>query len=91
MSQSRLAVIDLAFKKLDKTGDGVITVDDMKGIYNAERHPQFISGEKTREEVFAQFLKNFEVGGHVDGKVSLPAYLKKKIVRQDKPLTFMGR
>uniref|UniRef100_F1LD55 Calcyphosin-like protein n=1 Tax=Ascaris suum TaxID=6253 RepID=F1LD55_ASCSU len=70
MSQSRLAVIDLAFKKLDKTGDGVITVDDMKGIYNAERHPQFISGEKTREEVFAQFLKNFEVGGHVDGKVT---------------------
>uniref|UniRef100_A0A915AAK0 EF-hand domain-containing protein n=1 Tax=Parascaris univalens TaxID=6257 RepID=A0A915AAK0_PARUN len=70
MSQSRLAVIDLAFKKLDKTGDGVITVDDMKGIYNAERHPQFISGDKTREEVFAQFLKNFEVGGHVDGRVT---------------------
>ncbi|VDK31127.1 unnamed protein product [Anisakis simplex] len=69
MSKSRLAVIDLAFKKLDKTGDGVITVDDMRGVYHAERNPQFMSGEKTRDEVFKQFLKNFEVGGHVDGKV----------------------
>lgn len=69
MSKARLALVDAAFKKLDKTGDGVITVDDMKGVYHTERDPHYISGEKSRDEIFTQFLNNFEVGGHVDGKV----------------------
>lgn len=30
MSQSRVKIIGEAFKKLDKTGDGEITVDDLK-------------------------------------------------------------
>lgn len=30
MSPSRLNIIGEAFKKLDKTGDGVITIDDLK-------------------------------------------------------------
>lgn len=71
MSKARLDIIDQAFKKLDKTGDGVVTVDDMQGVYNYQRHPQYISGEKTKEDLFKQFLANFEVDGHVDGKVCL--------------------
>ena len=31
MSKSRVDIIMKAFVKLDKTGDGVITVDDLKG------------------------------------------------------------
>ncbi|MCP9261853.1 Calcyphosin-like protein [Dirofilaria immitis] len=68
MSKTRLMLIDSAFNKLDKTGDGIITVNDMKGVYHAERHPQYISGEKTREDIFNQFLSNFEMKGHIDGK-----------------------
>lgn len=30
MSQGRLNIIDECFKKLDKTGDGTITIDDLK-------------------------------------------------------------
>ncbi|VDK83603.1 unnamed protein product [Onchocerca ochengi] len=75
MSKARLTLIDTAFKKLDKTGDGVITVDDMKGVYHAERHPQYISGEKTREDIFNQFLSNFEMNGHIDGKVTKEEFL----------------
>uniref|UniRef100_A0A1I7YGF1 Calcyphosin-like protein n=2 Tax=Steinernema glaseri TaxID=37863 RepID=A0A1I7YGF1_9BILA len=70
MSQARLNLIDKAFQKLDKTGDGVVTVDDMEGVYEHRRHPQFISGEKSKEEIFQQFLRNFEIGGHVDGRVT---------------------
>ncbi|CAG9537659.1 unnamed protein product [Cercopithifilaria johnstoni] len=75
LSKTRLALIDAAFNKLDKTGDGVITVDDMKGVYYAERHPKYISGEKTREDIFNQFLSNFEMKGHVDGKVTKEEFL----------------
>lgn len=31
MSQSRREIIEKAFQKLDRTGDGVVTVDDLKG------------------------------------------------------------
>ena len=31
MSRARKDVINEAFNKLDKTGDGVITVEDLKG------------------------------------------------------------
>lgn len=75
MSKARVALIDAAFKKLDKTGDGIITVDDMKGVYHADRHPKYISGEKTRDDIFNQFLSNFEMKGHIDGKVwNLPFF-----------------
>lgn len=32
MSQSRINIIDEAFKKLDKSGDKVITIDDLKYV-----------------------------------------------------------
>ena len=35
MSQSRIDIIMKAFVKLDKTGDGVITVDDLKGYVDS--------------------------------------------------------
>ncbi|VVD04093.1 unnamed protein product [Leptidea sinapis] len=34
MSESRRAIVEQAFKKLDKTGDGVLTIDDIRKIYS---------------------------------------------------------
>ena len=34
MSSSRKYIIAKAFKKFDKTGDGVVTVDDLRGYDN---------------------------------------------------------
>ena len=36
MPPDRLALVDQAFKKLDVTRDGVVTIDDIKMIYNME-------------------------------------------------------
>lgn len=30
-----------AFRKLDKTGDGVITIEDLREVYNAKHHPKY--------------------------------------------------
>lgn len=46
---------------MDKTGDGVITIADLRGTYSARKHPQVISGEKTEDEVLSEFLRNFDV------------------------------
>uniref|UniRef100_A0A8C9KR02 Calcyphosine n=1 Tax=Panthera tigris altaica TaxID=74533 RepID=A0A8C9KR02_PANTA len=51
MSQAREAVIAAAFAKLDRSGDGVVTVDDLRGVY---------SGRWTEEEVLLCFLDNFD-------------------------------
>lgn len=36
MSESRRAIVEQAFKKLDKSGDGIITVDDIKNVYSVK-------------------------------------------------------
>lgn len=71
MSQARLAMIDKAFGKMDKTGDCIITLEDLKNVYTAREHPKFKSGEKTEDDILTDFLHNFEGGrGNLDGKVN---------------------
>ncbi|CAJ0959589.1 unnamed protein product, partial [Mesorhabditis belari] len=70
MSETRRKLIDLAFGKMDKSKDGFITAADMKGVFNARKHPKFLSGEKTEEQIFNMYLAHFEIGGHQDGKVT---------------------
>jgi len=70
MNKMRLNLIDLAFKKLDKTGDGVVTLDDLRGVYNIQSHPEYQNGQKTEKELLETFLKKFEEGGSVDGKLT---------------------
>jgi len=69
MNASRRGLINLAFKKLDKNNDGVITVDDLKGTYSVKKHPKFLSGEMTEDQCLEKFLEHFDPSGHDDGKV----------------------
>ncbi|XP_037021271.2 calcyphosin isoform X1 [Artibeus jamaicensis] len=68
MSQAREAVIAAAFAKLDRSGDGVVTVDDLRGVYSCRAHPKVRSGEWTEEEVLRRFLDNFD-SSEKDGQV----------------------
>ena len=70
MSNSRITIIDKAFKKLDKTGDGVVTIEDLQGTYNPREHKNFREGKWTEKQVFEAFLKTFDSPNDPDGKVS---------------------
>ncbi|XP_013077437.1 calcyphosin-like protein isoform X1 [Biomphalaria glabrata] len=69
MSQNRRNLIYQAFRKLDKTGDGVVTIEDLKGVYSASKHPKYLSGEWTEDQVLRQFLDSFD-SDDKDGKIT---------------------
>ena len=70
MSQARRNLIHKAFKKLDKSGDGIVTVEDLHGVYNCKKHPKYLSGEWTEDQCLRQFLDSFD-SDDKDGKVML--------------------
>ena len=49
LNQNRKKIVAQAFKKLDKDGSGYIELNDIKGVYNAKKHPEVIAGKKTEE------------------------------------------
>lgn len=70
MNDRRKKLVDMAFDKLDKTDDGVVTLEDLKGVYSVNNHPKFQSGEMTEEDILNTVLKKFENNTSVDGKVT---------------------
>ena len=42
MSDGRKRVIAESFKKLDRTGDGVVTLDDLHTVYNVKHNPRYL-------------------------------------------------
>uniref|UniRef100_A0A8B9HR42 Calcyphosine-like a n=1 Tax=Astyanax mexicanus TaxID=7994 RepID=A0A8B9HR42_ASTMX len=75
MSGTRVQVIKQAFQKLDSTGDGLVTIEDLQGVYNSKHHPKYKSGEWTEEQVFRSFLDSFDSPYEKDGKVTLEEFV----------------
>jgi Ca2+-binding EF-hand superfamily protein len=65
MNQFRTQLVRKAFQKIDFNGDGVLTVVDIKGKYDASKHPDVKSGKKTNDEVLKEFLETFEMHHNV--------------------------
>jgi len=59
LSPRRLDVVKKAFQKLDKKGEGFVDVKAIHGTYNASKHPLVLSGQKTEEQVLAEFVDSW--------------------------------
>jgi hypothetical protein len=71
MNQNRTKLVDMAFAKLDATGDKVVTIEDVAKNYSVKHHPKYLSGEESEDDIRRKFLAKFEENGVVDGKVRL--------------------
>ena len=69
MNSRRKNLVIMAFRGLDKNGSGEIEPEDLVGAYNASKHPDYLSGKRSEEEILREFLDTFDVGGVKDGKV----------------------
>jgi len=77
MNMARKKVVAQAFKKLDKDGNGWIDLDDIRGTYNAQKHPDVTSGKKTEEQILQEFLETFETA-HAMRNNDAPNYVVTK-------------
>jgi Ca2+-binding EF-hand superfamily protein len=63
MPKCRTDLIHQAFVKLDKDGSGELTIDDLRGVYSVKKHPKYINGQLTEDQVLMEFLKSFSGPG----------------------------
>lgn len=69
INQRRQKLIDMAFKVLDKTGNGTITIEDISAAYSADHDPDVMSGRIAADEALGNFLGMFDTI-QKDGRVS---------------------
>ncbi len=53
--------------------DGRVTLEDIRTIYNASRHPEVISGKKTADQVLTEFMSLWDTQ-EKDGIVSFEEF-----------------
>jgi len=59
----------MAFDILDTDKSGTVTVDDIKGLYDATRHPDVLRGTRTIDDVLEEILGHFELGGEAKVRI----------------------
>ena len=74
LSDRRKELIKAAFAQMDEDGNGIIEAHEVARAYDASKHPLVISGQKEPKEVLEEFLRTFDVGGVVDGMVTLKEF-----------------
>ena len=75
-NQERQACIDYVFRLFDKNNTGVADTNEMKTVFNCQKHPKFLMGKLTVDQMFYLYLKNFnnQVQTTVTKKVKIYFY-----------------
>ena len=58
-NEERQAVIDYVYSIFDKEHTGVADANEMKKVFNCQKHPKFTMGKLTETQMFYLYLKNF--------------------------------
>lgn len=80
MSDYRKSITLDCFKTIDKRGEGLASLDQIKQRFTARRHPEVTSGMKTQDEVLAEFIETLDVhhllkGNRRDHRVSKEEFI----------------
>lgn len=60
MNDIRKKVVLQAFDKLDLDKSGIIELNEVKSLYTAKNNKDVLSGKKTEEDVYGEFIETFE-------------------------------
>ena len=70
-NEERQAIIDLVYYKFDKNKTGSAEASQLRKVFNCTKHPRYLMGEYTEDQIFSLFLQNFsnDIKGTVTKKV----------------------
>ena len=74
MNAARLSWVNAAYDKLDKNGDGRVTLDDIAKIVDISSLPEVVNGDKTAKEVYTQYMACWETQ-QADGIVTFEEFV----------------
>jgi hypothetical protein len=67
--------VQAAFVQLDRGGKGVVDAAALAQAYDPTQHPDVLAGRATADHILSEFVGTFDVGGEVDGMVTLPEFV----------------
>lgn len=73
MNDRREELVGLAFKQLDKRGQGVVKFSELCKIYDASRHPEVKAGHATEEDIVKEFISGWDRNG--DGNITVAEFV----------------
>lgn len=73
LNARRLGMVEKVFGALDRDGSGYLSVEDMRGSFNAKGHPEVAAGRATEDDVLRSYLNTFE-GERKDNRVTLDEF-----------------
>lgn len=76
-NEERQGAIDYVYSIFDKGNTGIADTNEMKKVFNYEKHPKFKMGKLTESQMFYLYLKNFnhQVKQTVTKKVRLYLFI----------------
>ena len=60
MNDDRKKWVRAAYDKLDVNKDGQVKLNDIAQLYDASKHPDVIDGKKTPDQIFAEFMSQWD-------------------------------
>ena len=81
MNEKRKEIVLKVFDKLDLDKSGKIELNEIKSLYNVKNHKDVLSGKKTEEDLYNEFIETFETHhnlkkGFKDKRVSKEEFLE---------------
>ena len=58
-NEERQSIIDYVYSIFDKDHTGVADANEMRKVFNCQKHPKFKMGKLTESQMFYLYLKNF--------------------------------
>ena len=71
----RLSLIQTAFNKLDKQGQGLLSAEYIALMYDPTGHPEVMAGRISAQDCHQDFLESFDLGREVEGAASQREFL----------------
>ena len=75
LNDRRLILVKQAFSKLDLNGEGAIDAGKLAELYDSAAAPDVIAGRTTAEDNLFEFLETFDVGGEINGMVTISEFI----------------